>query len=98
MNNVKEIQNHRYYYLATIPRNGEPFIRKIRTVSHPYKGEGFSKESLFIKVLLFSEVVTPYITSKSLNDMNIPENSYNANRLFHTYKDANDYVKNIHAY
>lgn len=98
MNHVKEIQNHRYYFLATIPSNGEPFIRKIRTVTHPYKEEGFSKDSLFIKVLLFSEVATPYITSKSLNDMNIPENSYNANRLFHTYKDADNYIKNINTY
>ena len=98
MNNVKVIQNHRYYYLATIPRNGEPFIRKIRTVSYPTDGFGFSKYSLFIKVLVFSEVAAPYITLKSLNDMNIPENSYNENRLFYTYKDADNYIKNLYTY
>ena len=98
MNNVKEIQNHRDYYLATIPRNGEAFIRKIRTVSFPYKGFGFSSDSLFIKVLIFSEATTPYLAYKSLNDMNIPENSYNDNRLFYTYKDADSYIKNFNAY
>ena len=98
MNNVKEIQNHRDYYLATIPRDGEPFIRMIRTLSYPTNGWGFTKNSLFIKVLVFSAVAAPYITLKSLNDMNIPENSYNDNRLFYTYKDADNYIKNFNAY
>ena len=98
MNNVKVIQNHRDYFLATIPSNGVPYISKIRTVSFPHKGAGFSSNSLFIKAIVFSKVALPYITIKSLNDMNIPENSYNANRLFHTYKDADNYVKGFNVY
>ena len=98
MNHVKEIQNHRDYYLVTIPNNAKPFITKIRTVSYPYKGFGYNSESLFIKVLVYSKVASPYTTTKSLNDMNIPENNYNASRLFYTREDAERYIKSFHIY
>lgn len=86
-----------YYHVHKFKDGRKGWISKIRVVGYARQSE-FSGLNDFLPILTYSSDNSCYRHEISLNDANIPENSYNSHRLFHTKEQASKYLYDSGAY